>query len=142
MIAVVIVVSTLLLVLLLTFIDAAYTLYQTRPSVLPRVLTGREPFQGTSAALICLLEPSDLFFHGILVSLYRVAEEGIELPIGAGSVANIQEDGNILIEVTQVFKEQEDFAQSLRQNKAGALKVTRVKPYMHQLMFRTNEEQE
>lgn len=77
-----------------------------------------------------------------MVSLYRVAEEGIELPIGTGSVANIQEDGNILIEVTQVSKEEEDFVQSLRQNKAEALKATRVKSYTQQQMFRPNEEQE
>lgn len=141
-VAVAIVFGTLLLVLLLTFIDAAYTLYKTGPSVSPKVRMGRDPFQGTSAALVCLLDPSDLFFHGILVSLYRVAEEGMELFIGTGSVANIQEDGNILIEVTQVSKEEEDFVQSLRQNKAEALKATRVKPYMHQQMFRPNEEQE
>lgn len=139
-VAVAIMVGTMLLVLLLTFIDAAYTLYKTGPSVLPKVRMGRDPFQGTSAALVCLLEPSDLFFHGILVSLYRVADEGIELPIGTGSVTNIQDDGNILIEVTQVFKGEEDFAQSLRQNKAEALRATRVKPYVPHQMFGFNEE--
>lgn len=141
-IAVAIVVGTLLFALLLTFIDVAYTLYKTGPSISPKVRMGRDPFQGTSAALVCLLEPSDFFFHGNLVSLYRVAEEGIELPIGIGSVANVQEDGYILIEVTKTFKEEEEFVQSLRQNKADALKATRVKPYMHQQMVGPNEEQE
>jgi NAD/NADP transhydrogenase beta subunit len=113
---------------------------QSRTSGLPRIRAGRQPFTGTSATLVCLADPSELFYTGIWVSFYRVTEQSLEVPIGLGTVVNVQEDGRILLEMTRVIQEHEDFAQRVRSNDAGALENIRVRPSVPQQLFGSYEE--
>jgi hypothetical protein len=136
-----VIVATVLLVLLLTFADAAYELYKQGPNVSPKIRAGMQPFTGTSAALACVTDPSEWFAFGIQVTFYRVTEQGVEIPIGMGAVVNVQRDGKILMEMTRINREHEDFAQKLRENNADALAATRVMPYVTQQLFGPNEEQ-
>jgi len=75
------------------------------------------------------------------VSFYRVDEQNVEVPIGLGTVINIQSDGRILLEVARVFPGHEEFAARVRDNNAGALENMRVKPYVPQQLFGSYEEQ-
>lgn len=132
-------VATFLVVLaiiaFITLFDAARTLYDTEPNVLPKVRSGMQPFEGTDAALVCMTDPSDLFSFGILVSFYRVDEQEVEVPIGFGTVTNVQQNGKILIEMNHVLRGQEDFVERLRNNDGRAIAVTLVKPYFPQRML-------
>lgn len=134
-------IMTVLLVLLLTFADAAYELYIRGPNVLPKVRAGMEPLTDPSAALACMTDPSELFTFGIWVSFWRVTEQGAEKPMGIGNVVNVQEDGKILMEMTSPSQEHKDFVRQLRENNADALAATRVKPYVPQQLFGSYEEQ-
>lgn len=107
---------------------------------LPQIRAGRPPFDHTSATLVCVADPSDLFNIGIWVAFFRVTEEDIQEPIGIGSVVNEEDDGKIVLQMDRVFKEHEDFAERVRSNDAGALKKLRVKPYFSQQMFGSYEE--
>ena len=74
------------------------------------------------------------------MSFYRVTEQSLEVPIGLGTVVNVQEDGRILLEMTGVIQEHEDFAQRVRSNDAGALENIRVRPSVPQQLFGSYEE--
>lgn len=113
----------------------------SRRGWLPQIRAGRSPFEGTSAILVCVAEPSELFYTGIWVSFYRTTDEDIELPIGIGSVVNVQEDGKILLEMTKVLKEHKDYAERVRNNEGTAVRNMLVKPYVPQQMFGSYEEQ-
>jgi hypothetical protein len=89
------VITTLLLVLLLTFVDASHELYRMGANVLPAIRAGMNPFPGTSAALVCVADPSELFSYGIWVSFFRLSGQQVEVPVGTGGVINVQQDGKI-----------------------------------------------
>ncbi len=133
-------IATLLLVLLLTFADAAYEFHKRGPSALPKVRQGMDPFPGTSAALNCLTDPSELFYQGSWVSFWRVTQQQAQTPMGLGAVENVQEDGLILMQMLHVAQGQEDFAQKVRENNAEALSALRVKPYVPRQVFSLLEE--
>ncbi len=134
------VLAAILVVLFLAFAIIVATLLHAlaslgRAGVLPQVRAGMAPFPGTGAAMVCVLDPSELFYVGIWVSFFRVTSQGIELPIGIGSVANVQQDGKILVEMARVFEEHGDFVERAKNNDAGALAEMRIKPYVPQQMF-------
>jgi hypothetical protein len=119
-----------LLMLLLIFgsLNAAYKAHKGAAHQLPRVLQGMDPFAGMSAVLMCYLEPSELFSHGIAVAFYNVNPQGFEVLVGIGTVINVQDDGKIQVAMTSSITGHEDFVNQLRQNNAEALRTTRVKP--------------
>ncbi len=121
-------------VLAITLGNAAYQNFIGSKHVLPRVLTAQIFPEGDS--LLCLLEPSSLFSHDTLVSLYYLGESEFERLIGFGVVLNIQENGMIQIMVTSEIKSCPDIFDKLRNNDSDALKKLRVKPsvtkaYLH-----------
>ncbi len=121
-------------VLVITLGNAAYQNYLDSKQVLPRVLTARIFAEADS--LLCLLEPSALFSHDTLVSLYYLGESEFERLIGFGVVFNIQENGMIQIMVTREIESCRDIFDKLRNNDRDALKKLRVKPsvtkaYLH-----------
>jgi hypothetical protein len=133
--------TTLLLILLLTFIDTTHELYTSGANVLPAIRAGMDPFPGSSAALVCVSDPSELFSYGIWVSFFRLTGQQVEVPVGTGGVINVQQDGKILMEMTRVFEGQDDFVQKVRQNDAAALAALLAKPHVPQQMFGSVEEQ-
>lgn len=117
-----------LLILVLTFFNAAYESYQINRTYLPTILQSQESPIEDESTLVCLLEPSRLFSYDIWVSFYTTAEHGFETLIGIGTVINIQEDGKIQVGLIHSVKGHEDAIQKLRQNDAASLKATVVKP--------------
>lgn len=117
------------LVLILTLGNAAYESFKRSRRILPSILHARKPFAETQGEkVLCLLEPSELFSHNVLVSFYYVDEEGFEQLIGIGVVLNVQEDRKIQVAMTWAIKGHVEELERLVQNEAGILKKIRVKP--------------
>ncbi len=132
-----------LLVLLLTFFDAARKNYKgyaeaqrkyedvkervTNP--LPRIIHSRASAPHEASELVCLLEPSELFSQDNLVSFYDVGDEGLEVLIGVGVVEIVQAaDRKIGVSLTFAIEAYRDKVDKLKANDAAALTRTRVKP--------------
>ena len=71
--------------------------------------------------VICLFEPSELYSHNALVSLF-FNDEDYERLIGLGYVFNVQDDKNIQILITQWIPGQEKIKDKLEANNAQVLK--------------------
>lgn len=122
-------IGVLLFAVIVTMADAAYQSFTQTKRLLPRVIQGRHPYPGLEdVKALCLLEPSDLFSHDTLVSLYFVGDEGFEALMGIGRVVNIQEDGKIQVALLHVATGLEAEVQQLSQNDAAVLGRIRVKP--------------
>jgi hypothetical protein len=130
-----IVMYTLLILLAVTALDAAYRLHRAAKGGLPRVILGRNPPAGSRATLTCMLEPSELFSYGIAVSIYKVDDEGFESLVGIGNVTNIQGDGRIQVLVERTMAGHEEFAESIKNNEQKAIRAARVKPSVEQQFF-------
>jgi len=116
-------------ILILTLGNAAYEAFKISKHVLPMVLVGEKPPKHISGAkLLCLIEPSELFSNGTLVSFYYIVDESFEQLMGIGTVINIQEDSKIQVVMTYSLDGYEEKIEKLVQNDAGILKRTRVKP--------------
>jgi hypothetical protein len=94
----------------------------------PSVIEGRSPPEGTQAALVCVLEPSQLFALDHMVSFYSIGRQGFEALVGIGVVTHVQGDRRIQVTMKLVKEGQELFAESLRQNEGEAVKSTVVRP--------------
>jgi hypothetical protein len=95
----------------------------------PKSCTAANLAPNEAAELMCLLEPSELFSHDILVSFYNVGEQGREVRIGIGVVENVQtEDRKILVAMTYPAEGYQEEVDKLKRNDAVALQNTRVKP--------------
>jgi len=68
---------------------------------LPRVLRALDWGDGR---LVCLLEQSALFAHGVVVSFYLREPDGLERRVAIGRVLNVQQDGLIQAEVLKTAK--------------------------------------
>lgn len=125
------------LMVMLTLASAAYESYTiSRRTLLPRILLGREVSAQTEGAnALCLLEPSELFSHGMIVSFYFIDSEGFEQLIGIGTVVNIQQDGKIQTRLSQAMAGHEDTVRKLAQNDAQVLKQTRVRPSVPEMLW-------
>jgi hypothetical protein len=119
--------STLLLLALFTLAHAAYKGHKDAANVLPEILHVAESNTFEQSELVCLLEPSELFSHGIFVSFYAIAEEGLEVLVGIGVVTNVQKDGKIQVALTDIVEGYKQEVDKLKRNDAVALKNTRVK---------------
>lgn len=94
-------VGVVALLLIFTLWDAAYRAFSAAVHPLPRV-RGRvkaTPIFGSAIAIL-LLEPSALFSHDTIVSVYYIDEDGFERLTGIGRVLNIQGDGKIQVGIT------------------------------------------
>ncbi len=122
-------VGVLFMILLLTLCDAVYQMYKMSQRVLPRVLFGRKAAgQMEGEKVLCLLEPSELFSHGALVSFYHVGHENFEELIGIGTVVNVQEDRKIQVAMTWCVDGHEGTAERLARNDKEVLEKIMVKP--------------
>lgn len=110
-------------------VQAEYNDYKARGGGgLPRVIEGRNPLPGTEAALLCILDPSELFSYDTMVSFFSVSRQGVEVLVGIGFVTHVQDDRKIHATMMLVEDGQEDFAERLRQNESEAVRTTLVKP--------------
>ena len=125
----VIVASTLGAAVLLTLIHMAYSAIQELSGRLPRVIYSSK---GVGAfknyPVVCLLEQSELFSHGVAVSFYFKGVEEFEVLIGIGHVLNVQEDRRIQVGLNRVVEGQEATVSKLQGNNSDTLQRLIVKP--------------
>lgn len=108
------------------FITLVTAFLQSRAlSRLPRVINGRH-HGSASESVMLLLDESELFGHGSLVSVYHVDASSFEELLGVGYVHNIQE--NRMIQVVFTAKAGLSVCAKLASNDAAVLKNVRVKP--------------
>ena len=125
----VIVASTLGAAVLLTFVHMAYSAIQELSGRLPRVIYS---CKGTGVSenypVVCLLEQSELFSHGVAVSFYFKGDGGFEVLIGTGCVLNVQEDRRIQVGLNRAVEGQEATVGKLQGNNSDTLQRLIVKP--------------
>ncbi len=120
--------GVLWLLLLAMLIDFSYRTYNRAKSPIPHVLRAiMEPKDQSPAGYILLLEPSPLYGHESVVSIYEKDDE-FERLIGIGYVNTIKEDGKIQILVTEISKGNEAAKDRFSKNDASYLKQIVVKP--------------
>lgn len=122
-------IGILAVVVILTLANAAYESFQMSRRILPRILYATKlPNQVAEATALCLLEPSELFSHDMVVSFYFVGHENFEQLMGIGRVVNIQEDNKIQVSVDYALDGHEETVKKLANNDSEVLSKTRVKP--------------
>jgi len=125
-------VGAVLLVVILTLGDAAIVA-SSRAARLPRVVRGFPPSSlYADASAILLLEPSDLFSHDAMTSVFN-RQDGLERFIGVGFVATVQEDQLVQVVVkASPGGEADPLWERIRQNNADELSRLLVKPSVPQ----------
>lgn len=88
------------LIVIWLLIDTCRRLHQRPVHYLPRVLKSI-PNNGLNNNPILILESSELFGYGSLVTIFFVNDQDIELQVGSGHVSTIQTDRKIQVEITQ-----------------------------------------
>ena len=126
---IVIVASMLGVAVLVTFAHMAFSAIQEHSGRLPRVIHSRK---GTGAfkdyLVVCLLEQSELFSHGVAVSFYFKDSGEFEVLIGTGLVLNVQVDRRIQVGLTKALTGQKHTVDKLRENNSDTLQRLIVKP--------------
>ncbi len=117
------------IIVILTFIDLSYRLYKKASKPLPSVRQVHRPAAVAKDAIaILLLEPSDIYGHESVVSLFYL-NEGYEKLIGMGYVLTIQTNGMIQVLINKLIdvSEKEIIDKALN-NDVLVLKKLLVKP--------------
>ena len=117
-------VLALLLILLAFSGRIAYQYYQRAQNILPKLILVKTI---ENMGVICLFEPSELYSHNAIVSLF-FNDEGYERLIGLGYVFNVQEDKHIQILITQWISGQEEIRDKLEAGNAQVLEKVIAKP--------------
>lgn len=100
---------------------------------LPRVrLSLRDGTSTVEGQLILILEPSPMFSHGLLVSIFLLEQDHYERFVGQGVVQNVQDDGLIQIRIEGIVEGFQNLIADLEASKAQVLSRLRVKPYVQQ----------
>ena len=123
-------VLALLLILLAFSVRIAYQYYQRAENILPKLIR----IVPDNMGVICLFEPSELYSHNALVSLF-FNHEDYERLIGLGYVFNVQDDKNIQILITQWIPGQEEIKDKLENNNAQVLEKIIAKPNVSRSHF-------
>lgn len=124
-------ISIFLIVITLILSNGYYSI-KISENILPKIIYGKEPNSNSDSSVLCILEPSKLFFHDMLVSFYHIDSRGFEESIGIGRVINIQEDLKIQVEMNYSYSRYQDIIIELTQNNAETIRKTIVKPYVPQ----------
>lgn len=79
---------------------------------------------------ILIAEPSKLFSQDMLVSLYSVDNTKFEELIGFGHIINVQEDGNLQIEIMKTIDSFEEGLERMIANDKEILNNIMIKPHL------------
>lgn len=121
-----------LLVLLLTICKSAFELFESSTTSLPKLLIVKElRTEEEPSNFLCLLEPSELFSHGIMVSFYY-DDGNFETLVGVGIVEHIREDRRIQVRIMAPAVGYEDTMERLKRNEVEVTKNITVKPHVPQ----------
>ena len=116
-------VLALLLILLAFSGRIAYQYFQKAQNILPKLILVKT----IETRIICIFEPSELYSHNAIVSLF-LDDEGYERLIGLGYVFNVQEDKHIQILITRWMSGQEEIRGKLEDGNAQVLEKVIAKP--------------
>ena len=125
-----------LLLILLPFSGWIACQYFQKPeNILPKLILVKT----IETRIICLFEPSQLYSHNAIVSLF-FNDEGYERLIGLGYVFNVQEDKHIQILITQWISGQEEIRGKLEAGNAQVLEKVIAKPNVNRSYLEIFEE--
>ena len=108
---------------------------QKSQNILPKLILVKT----IETRVICIFEPSQLYSHNAIVSLF-FDDEGYERLIGLGYVFNVQEDKHIQILITQWMSGQEEIREKLEDGNAQVLEKIIAKPNVNQAYFEISGE--
>lgn len=121
--------------LILWFLHAAWTAFGIQPSVVTRVKWAYPPPKTWPSAIALLLaEPSTLYSHDDIVSVY-VMEDEFERLIGVGRVYNVQQNRIIQVLVIQDVDFEEGWAGIIGNDKTKLSKML-IKPTVPSFVLR------
>ncbi|MDR3370632.1 hypothetical protein [Rhodoferax sp.] len=121
------------LAIIAVLIEAARIAKMHAASTLPRVkLSIVESKDPDEPRVILLLEPSSLYFFGLVVSVFVVEKDQYERFFGQGLVQNIQDDGLIQVRLDDFDFDATDVLNGLKSNSLDVITRLRVKPYVQQ----------
>ena len=137
----IIIVSSMLgFAVLLTLGHMAYSAIQELQGRLPRVINSRKGEDAfKSYPVVCLLEQSELFNHGVAVAFYFKGADEFEVLIGIGRVLNVQDDRRIQVGLNQVVKGQKAIVEKLRENNRETLRQLIVKPSVPAIVINSED---
>lgn len=118
-------------VMIWLLIDVARRLLGRQARFLPIVVTSL-PSNGLTERPILILQPSELFGHGSLVTVFYVDDNGIELQVGSGYVVTIQTDRQIQVELTHWAAAHVGVLDGIKATSRDVLKRLLVKPSVTQ----------
>ena len=121
---------------LITLAHMAYSATQELSGRLPCVIYSRKGagvFEDYS--VVCLLEQSELFSHGVAVSFYFKDAGEFEVLIGTGLVLNVQDDRRIQVGLKHIGNGQEATVSKLQENNSDTLQRLIVKPNVPDLFM-------
>jgi len=142
-VAVIVPAGLVAVILLLVLLEAGRSAWHLRTPGLPRVLYATAAMPGLPRVqLVCLLEPSEMFSHGVQVGFYFQNEDGFELLVGIGRVLNVQDDKRVQVGLTRALPGQEATVNQISQNARNVLEKVRVKPWVpHDVLGPANDEE-
>lgn len=129
----------ILLVVVVTIGKAAYDLFETASKGLPKLIVVQQHKIGNEMpSFLCLLEPSELFSHGIMVSFYH-DDGNFETLIGLGIVEQIREDKRIQVKIIAPTTGYEELMERLKRSESEVMKRIIVKPNVPESYLRFSE---
>jgi hypothetical protein len=129
----------ILVVVILTLGKSAYELFEFAFKGLPKILVVQQENIGEEEpSFLCLLEPSELFSHGIMVSFYH-DDGNFETLIGLGIVQHIREDKRIQVKIITAATGYEEIMERLKGSESEVIKKITVKPNVPESYLRLSE---
>lgn len=128
-----------LLVIVLTISKTAYGLFESVSKGLPKLIVVQQRKIGDEEpTFFCLLELSELFSHGIMVSFYH-DDGNFETLIGLGIVEHIREDKRIQVKIIAPATGYEETMERLKRSESEVIKKVTVKPNVPESYLRLSQ---
>ncbi|MGG3802522.1 hypothetical protein [Metabacillus fastidiosus] len=118
-------IMSIMSILIIITLISALLIALNNQSLIPKI---ENVIRTKKEEVICLLEKSTLFSHGISVSFYYTDEHNFEQLICIGTVINIQENGIIQVKIEDYFDVHEDIIVKLKNNEKHLVEKVTVKP--------------
>lgn len=128
-----------LILIILTIGKAAYELFESASKGLPKLLVvQKRKIADEEPTFLCVLEPSELFSHGITVSFYY-DDGNFETLIGLGIVEHIREDKRIQVKIIAPATGYEEIMERMKRSESEVINKVTVKPSVPESYLRWPE---
>lgn len=123
--------------------QTGWTAFLERDRGLPSITySGRPPEGYGPYPLLCLLEPSELFSTGDLVTFWYMSESGVEQAIGVGIVVSRQQDDALQVLLREPLGEPTQILERLQQDEEAIREQILVRPNIHREVHHYREEED